>query len=798
MPKASPIQNAFNAGEVSPLLGGRTDVDKYRKACRILENFIPLIPGPVTKRSGTRFVKPVVNSAHNVALIPFQFSTTQAYILEFGDLYMRVYRNNGLVLESAQSITGVTAANPAELTITGHSYTTGDEVFITGTGVSALDGRYFTITVTGANTFTVPADGTGWSSGGTASRVYELVTPFAHTDVRSLAFAQSADVLYVAHESYAPIKITRTGHTAWTQSEITFNWAPFLSENIDTAITAYSSAATGAVTLTASSGIFTADMVGGFFKFREQPATNSDIWPAATAVTAGAEYRWSNNVYSAGSSATTGNRPPIHESGTEFDGGVSWTYLHSGEGYVKITGFTSSTVVTGTVIRRLPGSVVGAGNATFRWSMGAWSAEYGYPRAVTFYEDRLLWAGSTNNPQTIWGSKSGDYENHQSGVDDDDAYIYTINTDQVNVIEWLSSGKVLFIGTVGGEFIMSASSLDEAITPTNVRVVERQSKGSKEGIPPVRLGDSVLFVQRSGRKVRELFYSFDNDSYQATDRTLLSDRVSLTGLTGVAYQQEPNQLVWYTRTDGQLACLTHEREEDVIGWHRHIIGGTDAKVEAVASIPHPDGDQDQLWMVVSRTIDGGTKKYIEYLEKNWDESLDQEDGFFVDSGLTYDGSPVSSVSGLDHLEGESVTIVADGATHPNKTVSSGSVTLDRSGSVIHIGMAYTAKLQTMRFEAGAADGTAQGKTKRIHDFSIRLYQTGPGLWAGPGGVDMEEIQFRDSGMAMDSPVPLFDGDKTRIEWPGGYEEDGGVTLEHRLPLPCTIISIMPQLVTEDS
>lgn len=797
MPKASLIQNAFNAGELSPTLEGRTDVDKYQRGCKILQNMIPMIEGPAIKRSGTRFVKPVVNSANNTTLIPFEFSTTQAYILEFGDLYMRVYKDNGLVLESALNITNITAASPAEITAGTHGYTSGDEVFITGTGVSALDGRYFTLTVTGATTFTVPADGTGWSTGGTSSRVYKLTTPYAHADVASLAFAQSADVLYMAHESYAPRKISRTAHTSWSITEIGFDWAPFLDENGDTSVTVYSSAATGSVTLTASSGIFTSDMVGGYVKLREIVGSNHDLWAPSASISTGNTRRWEGNVYEATSTGTGGTRPPIHDTGTESDGGVDWIYRHSGEGYAEITAFGSSTSVTATVIKRFPASVVGSGNATHRWSMGAWSDEYGYPRAVAFYEDRLLWAGSTNNPQTIWGSKSGDYENHQRSSDDDGAYVYTINTDQVNVIEWMSPGKVLVIGTVGGEFIMSASSLDEAITPTNVRVTRQQTKGSKQGVRALRIGSSVLFVQRSGRKVRDMSYSFNNDAYEAPDRTLLSREISQSGLISAAYQQEPNQVVWYARGDGQVACLTLEKEENVIGWHRHVIGGTNAKVESIAVIPHPEGDADQVWMVVSRTINGSTKKYIEYMEKTWEETKDPEDAFFVDSGLTYDGSPTTSLSGLDHLEGESVVILADGATHPPKTVSSGAITLDRSASVVQVGLEYYGSLQTMRFDGGAADGTAQGKTKRITNATIRLYQTGPGLWVGPNLTDMEEVHFRDSGMSMDSPVPLFDGDKGPIEWPEGYEQDARVAIQHRLPLPCTIIAIMPQLVTQD-
>lgn len=728
MPKASPILTSFNAGEWSPKLEGRVDLEKYSNASRILENFIPQIHGGLEKRQGTRHVLEVKNSANSTILIPFEFSTEQAYVLEFGDLYMRVFKDNGVVLSGPSP--------------------------------------------------------------------YELVTPYAAADVASIQYAQSADVLYLAHPEYAPRKISRTGHTSWTITEIDFDWAPFLPENSDQSVTVYASAATGSgVTLTASSSIFTSNMVGGYVKLREVPGSNHDLWEPGVAVAATSTRRYNNLVYYTTAGGTTGTRPPIHETGTESDGGVTdWEYYHAGDGYLKVTGFTSGTVVTGDVVKRIPASTVGAPNATWRWAMGAWSDEYGYPTTVTFFEDRLIWGGTTNNPQTLWGSKTGDYENHESGTNDDDAYIYTINSDQVNAIKWLSPERVLLIGTTGGEFAMRASSLEEAITPTNVRVTAETQFGSK-AIKAIRVGNATLFVQRAGRKVREMQYEFDSDSYQAKDVSLLSEHITLPSVTNLVYQNQPGQVIWGVRSDGILLGFTYERTESVFGWHRHPLAG--AKVKSLAVIPHPDGDRDQLWLVAERTINGSTVQYVEYLEKEWERTNDIEDAFFVDSGLTYDGAATTTLTGLDHLEGETVTILADGSAHANKVVTSGAITLDRSASVVHVGLGYNATHQTLRLEAGAADGTAQGKTKRITNVTIRMDQTGPGLWYGPSTTTMDEISFRDSSMAMDAAIPLFDGDKGPLPWPEGYEQDGRITLQHRLPLPCNILALMPQVVTQD-
>lgn len=728
MPKASPIQSSFNAGQISPRLEGRTDIDKYRSGCKTLENYIPLVGGAAMKRSGTRFVREVKDSSAKTRLIPFQFNTEQSYILEFGNLYIRFYTLSGILLDSGSP--------------------------------------------------------------------YEIVTPYTTADIDNIQFTQSADVMYLAHMSHAPRKLSRLAATSWTLTEIDFVWPPFQQENISTT-TVYVGADTGTTTATASASIFTSDMVGGHLKLREIIASVNDEWATGVAITTGDVRYYDGNVYVAASTANTGTRPPVHDSGTVSDGGVDWTFQNDGKGYAKITGYTSATVVSIEVPAdiKLPKSVVGSGNATTRWSLGKWADEYGYPKSVNFFEDRLLWAANTAFPQNLWGSKSGDYENHKSGTNDDDAIDYTINSDQVNVIQWISPGKVLVIGTAGGEFVMSASSREEAVTPTNVRIVRQTNYGSKE-IAPVRIGSTVLFVQRSGEKLREYVYQFDTDSYDAPDLTILAENITYGGISQMSYQQEPNRLLWLVRSDGALVCMSYERPENVIAWHDHPVGGG-GTVESIASIPHPDGDSDQLWMIVNRTINSSTKRYVEILQKDWRSSDTASSAFFVDSGLSYSGASTTTISGLDHLEGETVSVLADGATHPDKVVASGSITLDRSASVAQVGLSYNATLQTMRMDYGAADGTSQGKTKRLTNISFMLYQTGPGLHFGPSLTDLDELHFRDSNMAMDSPVDIFDGIKGPLPWPGGYEQDAYVFIRHQLPLPCTILAIMPQMVTQD-
>ena len=334
---------------------------------------------------------------------------------------------------------------------------------------------------------------------------------------------------------------------------------------------------------------------------------------------------------------------------------------------------------------------------------------------------------------------------------------------------------------------------DEVFGPGNVKIAEQSSFGSKSVIP-LQVADSVLFVQRAGRKMRELQYEFATDRFKSSDLTVLSEHITNGGITDIVYQQEPHTIIWCVRGDGVLLGFTFNREQDVLGWHKHPVGG-DGIVECLESIPSPNGTQDDLWMIVRRTINGQTKRYIEYLEQDFTDSSNIEDAFFVDSGLTYSGSPATTISGLNHLEGQTVSVLVDGATHPNEVVTSGSITLDRPGSKVHVGLAYNSFIQTNRLEAGAGDGTAQGKTKRINKVVVRFLAT-VGAKAGAELTALDEIQFRSPSVPMNQAVPPFTGDKL-IEWPGSYDFDAYMVVQQPQPLPMTIVAIMPQVHTQD-
>ena len=680
MPKAAAIQTNFTAGELSPRLEGRVDISKYFNGARTLKNMIIHPHGGTTRRGGTKHVSNAKNGDKKVRLIPFQFSVEQAYMLEFGENYIRFYRDDALI---------------------------------------------------GGGGF-----GSGFSTGfaGSAS-IVEVTTTYLESELFEIQFVQSADVLYLVHPNHEPAKLSRTGVDAFSIADEEFVNGPWLDRNVsDTTLNP--SGTTGTVTIAASDSTFVSTDVGRLVRIDE-----------------GADFGWA-----------------------------------------EITIFTSDVLVTADV----KDDFVSA-TAQKAWLLGAFSVTTGFASSVAFFEDRIVYAATPLDPQTIWGSQSGIYNDFGIGALDSDAYIYTIASDQVNAIRWLSPGKSLTIGTVGGEFLMSASTRDEAITPTNVKIV-RQSEYGSAYIMPVRSNGVVLFLQRSTKKLRQFIYQFESDTYIAPDLTLLSEHITDTGIVEMDYQREPDSIIWGVRKDGDLTGMTFERDQEVVGWNRHTVGGvsdalgTKAQVESVGVIP--SGDRDQVWISVKRFINGAEFRQIEVITKGRDNinPIDGDD-FFIDSGVVFDGSPTLVVSGGDHLEGETVQILADGAVVPDQVVINGTITLDKAASKINYGLGYVSDVETMRIEAGSANGTSQGKIKRINKVTIRFFDT-LGAKFGPNENKLDIIPFRSTSDPMDSAPPRFSGDKEG-SFNSGYETEGRVFIRQEQPLPLTVLAIMPKVRTND-
>ena len=900
---------------------GRTDFQKYFSGCTKLENFVVLPHGPATRRPGTYFVSEIKTSANKTRLIPFEFSTEQTYILEFGNQYIRFFKDNGQITEGDKTITAITKANPAVVTSSSHGYSNGDFVTITSVvGMTEVNNKTFKVADKTTNTFELQdVDGndinsssyTTYSSAGTANKIYQITTNYTTAQLFDLKFAQSADTMYICHNSHEVSKLTRTGHTSWSLSEVDFaETGPYMDANTTTTTLTPASSGTGTgVNITASA------IVG-------------------------------------------------------INGGVGWATTDVGRilkfnsGEAKITARTNTTVVVCTITKAFANT-----DATVSWQLGSFSDTTGHPSSVSFFEQRLVFASTTDQPQTLFFSKSGDYENMTSGTNASDAMVYTIASNQVNAIKSLKATRTLICMTTGGEYAVSSGSAQDAITPTNINIRKQSNYGSA-GVDALSIGNATIFLQRAKRKIRELAYNFDTDGYQAPDMTILSEHITESGITQMDYQQEPYSVVWCVRTDGVLAGLTYNRLEQVVAWHRHIFGGksdttkniiqqqisftsnssnvnttnntitisshglstgdpiyyyaasnaigglnnsslyftiatdsntiklattaanatagtaisltsapssdttqyiyqgvniqtdiiysvahglqsgeiiyydntgtsitglsentkyyvgkvddnqfqlytksdlltpvnitaahtseqTDnilkhAEVESVAII-NGDEDEDQVWVIIKRWINGAVRRYVEYFTP-FNFSKDLTAFHYVDSGLAYSGGSTTSLTGLDHLEGEQVAIVGDGAAQNNKTVSSGAVTIDTSSEEAKIGLLYSSDLQTMRLDEGYSE-TTQTKTKRIYDLSVRFHET-VGASVGPNVDNLTAINFRDSSASMNLPVPLFTGDKF-IEFDSDYGTEGLVYVQQPQALPMTILGIYPRLETEN-
>jgi len=665
MAKVTPIQTNFTGGEISPRLYGRVDLQKYGTSVELCQNFIVFPHGGISKRSGTHFISEVKDSSKRTILIPFVYSTVQAYMLEFGHQYIRFYRN--------------------------------ESVLLNGAGSAPL----------------------------------EVATPYTQDDLLTLDFTQSADVLYLVHKNYPPKQLNRLGATNWTLTDFDFSDGPYHEQN-STATTLTPSHKTGTATITASAATFVSTDVGRWIRIR-----HGDIWGAA-----------------------------------------------------KITAYSSATSVTVQVYAQFPFDNT---TASDKWRLGAWSNTTGWPTCVSFFQERLFFAATTSKPATLWGSRSGDFPvfsttNTLGEVIDDSGLNFTLATDQVNAIRWLFSEKRLQIGTADGPFMLSAGRNFEAITPTNATISRETTDGTADE-RPIGASRTTLYIDRSRRKLRELGYDYNIDGYSSIDLNLLAEHITAGYIKQIVYARSPDNLVWALLQNGELRCMTYEKTQEVIAWHRHIIGGTNTEVKSIGVVPKSDESEEILYMVVQRTINGTTKQYVEYLEAQFDSAKGDvvEDAFFVDSGLSYNGAATTTISGLGHLEGETVQVFADGAVHPDRTVSSGSISLSRSATKVSVGLPYIAKLRTLDPEVQTQDGPSQGKTRRIERITLRLVDTF-NLKFKVNEKDLEIIPFRESTMPMGS-IQLFTGDK-RFLVAHTPDRKFELTLQSDTPHPCTVLAIM--------
>jgi hypothetical protein len=455
-----------------------------------------------------------------------------------------------------------------------------------------------------------------------------------------------------------------------------------------------------------------------------------------------------------------------------------------------ITGRTSTTVVTG----RMYGYALPDTDKIFRWQLGAWK-DGQWPGLVSFYENRRVFARSNAEPNVVWCSKTGDFYDfgESQPVVDDDGLRFRILSGRVNAVTWLEDAEKLAMGTFGDIRSLGPANENAGFGATNFD--QRTSVFTRAGgIKPVRVGSVILFADYYGKKIRELVYELNQDGYIAPDVTILGDHLLSSRIVEMAYQETPDSIVWIVTTNG-LVAMTYEREQKVVALTRITLAGGDtgttATVESVCTIP--GSTRDEVWFVVKRTIGGVTKRYIETLAPEF-EDMATADGIFLDSALTYSGAATGTVSGLNHLIGETVDALADGQVARGLTVSaSGTITLPNgaTASKIHVGLPYTATLTTLPLnDVGQQDGNAISRRKMLQDCRISVLETSGLKVKGLTANHAFDIFTRDLTLDPPSGAMTLRTGTFPLNFDMSWREDGSFTIYSEDPLPATIRAIL--------
>ena len=496
-------------------------------------------------------------------------------------------------------------------------------------------------------------------------------------------------------------------------------------------------------------------------------------------------------------------------------------------GYGVITTYTSTSQVSMLVLRTLA-----ATTPTESWRFGAWGGDQGYPLCMAFFDGRSVLANTEAKPNSLWFSQSGDLQNMRpdtfedgaTTVEDDDAIAVTLQSTKINPILWMSGLRQLMIGTAGGQWVITSSGA--VVTPSDISAKQHAAVPCA-AIPNIEINQTILFADRSSREVHDLAFSLEDDSFSATDLTILADHIFRSSLQEMLYQRNPYSIVWGRRADGRLVSLSYNKPHQVLGWSQTILGGSfgtgDAVVESIAAIPGAsDAGQDydsdertELWMVVKRTVNSATQRYIEFMEyffdgplredydseNDWQDAMrtSQIDAFYVDCGLTYNGTAVTVVTGLDHLEGQTVKVLADGKVLPDKVVSSGSISFNDAASVVHVGLGYTHRYEGLKITPQISSGSSVNKVKIISGVGVVLLDSGHFDLAtvdydenGRRQHDLMAQRFLRDHMDPDLAIPLYTGEiKPSTE--GAYSRDARIYIEGDDPLPWTMLGLAPQM-----
>lgn len=682
MPKVSKIQNNFNAGEVAPTVYGRTDSERYDTALTTCLNYIPIVQGPLVRRAGTKYVGNVKDSTRPPALIPFNYSGLQSYVLEFGDSYIRFYANDGQIL------TNTTVFKVA--------------------GFDSASGSLFTFTATRSSGNPNPGETVTASSVLASGSVFELASPYLFGDVASVRWAQKEDTIYLVHPRYPPYKLQKQDTYSWVLKRVNFQDGPYLPLNSFSSI-----ADSTRVTLIPTSTVGGNTFAGPI----NQISGVANNGAGVIRVTAPSHGRLTGDqVVIVGVQGTseannyTSSIPQMQWTINVIDSnnfdlfGSAFSNAYVGSGQVFSALFTpnilggwldpsrnvafiqNGTRYWGNVLnvtdRRL-GQVLLNANSLMpntsvitTWQMGVWRAQTpavtGFPGAVCFHQNRLFFSGTPGYPLEIDASQSGgNYEAFAASgstlqVTDANALQFNLLSTQVSATYWMkSAAQGLLVGTTSGEWQIQPNTQAGALTPTNFSAQQVASFGSAN-VDSVEISNAVIYMQLANRRLREMTYFFQIGTFRSTNLSELSEHITLPFVSQLAVQKEAHPLVWGIRADGQLISLSYSRDDVSLkaGFARHQYGGqsdtagTPPIIKSMAVAMASSALYQELWTTVQRSIAGSSVVTIEYMTRPFTDNALQEDAYYLDCGSTYD-NPVP-VFGFSTAGSAVVTALAHG------------------------------------------------------------------------------------------------------------------------------------------
>jgi hypothetical protein len=581
-----------------------------------------------------------------------------------------------------------------------------------------------------------------------ASR-FEVATPYTEEQLPFVGFTQSADVMTLVHPAHDPRNLSRLDHDDWTLSVISF--AP--TTTIPTSLVATAVGTGGGTYDKTYQYVVTA--IGEDDAESLASATVS-ITLGSLSVTRGVTLTWDAvvgaqyyNIYKS-DSVNTEVYGSIGESKTE-----------------EYTDF----------------NIAPDNSKSPPEERTPFAAANDKPSAVNYYQQRQVFANTTNRPQTLYTTQTSNYSSLRtsSPTRASDAVTLTIAARQVNEIRHIIALDSLIMMTSGGEWLVTEGQ-DEVLAPDTVGV-KIQSYNGASWVPPVIINDTVVFVQEKGARIRDLGYTFSSDKYKGNDLSIMSEHLfENKEIKEMSYASEPYGILWCVRDDGVLLGMTYQKEQEVWGWHKH---DTQGSFESIGIIT--EDRRDAPYVIVNRVVGGVNKRYVERMEPR--EELVPADCFYVDSGLTYSGTAATTITGLDHLEGMDVSVLADGNVVKGLTVESGSITIPDASTKVHVGLSYEPRVCTVAIDS--ADGNIRGASKSVSEVKVLVNATRGG-WVGPKGNDDLLIEVKPRTVADGYDTIALREQELRVNISADWSEDGQVCIVQRDPLPMTILAIIPE------